>query len=97
MNEVDIKLYKLLEENESHIYLKESNDPELVTMINFYNLDDLVEIVGDEYFHPEGINVIMQDGYIVIDVFEIIEYLEHDFRNYGECFEEWKSIKGKFK
>lgn len=44
-----------------------------------YDLDELAQILGNEYFN-DGIQIIWKDGYVVIDLMDIINYFDLDIK-----------------
>lgn len=44
-----------------------------------YDLDELAQILGHKYF-DDGIQVIWKDGYVVIDLMDIINYFDLDIK-----------------
>lgn len=44
-----------------------------------YDLDELAQVLGHEYFN-DGIQIIWKDGYVVIDLMDIINYFDLDIK-----------------
>lgn len=89
------KLAKFIEENFVEIHIYDSNsmeytnidllpDSELDTckvyaMVYCYDMNDLSDLLGHEYFN-DGIQIIWKDGYVVIDLMDIINYFDLDIK-----------------
>lgn len=44
-----------------------------------YDLDELANILGHDYFN-DGIQIIWKDGYVVIDLMDIVNYFNLDIK-----------------
>lgn len=84
---VDANLYEFLRENENHLYI----DDEEVTAwaaINFYSIANFTTAVGGDCF-TEGIDCTLKDGYIAVDLKEIIvDWFGQNLSDYKKCFPE---------
>lgn len=96
MGLVDAELYEFLRENENHLYLNENFEVYAFAVINFYKLTNFVEAVGKDFFAEERRECLIHDGYITIDLKELIEeHYEQKISDYKKCFDEqeWKRYK----
>lgn len=90
------RLAKFIEENfvEIHIYdsygmeylnldpdvsCSELDDWKVYANVYCYDLNALSDILGHDYFN-DGIQVIWKDGYVVIDLMDIVNYFELDIK-----------------
>lgn len=49
---------------------------EILVWLRFSQLEELTELIGHDYFCEGGIYVNLQDDCIVVDIVDILEYLE---------------------
>lgn len=87
--EVDANLYEFLRENETGLM---RNEHGLVFYVHvyFHDLDTFREIVGPYPFDEGGINVLMFDETICIDLNDIIEGQGHKITSYKNCIDEFE-------
>lgn len=87
---VNIDLYKILEDGEVKANT-ENGEAVLYALINFYNLRDFTELMGENYFCEGGIDVELHDGYIAIRIDEIIEEIfDNEIESYREAIGEYE-------
>jgi hypothetical protein len=96
MSEVDINLYKILDQSECHMYFID-NQIETVAFIDLNLISEFTNIFGDNFYQTEGESCILFTNCIRIDPEFYIEYLGHELHHYGDCFEEWEKFKDRFK
>ena len=51
---------------------------EILVWLYFSQLEDFTRLVGHGYFYEGGVDINLQDDCVVIDIKEILEYLEID-------------------
>jgi len=88
MAEVDADLYEFLKENETGLYRKNGEVLSYV-LVDFDRLTQFVQVVGEHCFDESGVDVIMRNSYIVIELDGFIEGYGHYLSSYKNCFEEW--------
>lgn len=95
MGLVDVDLYEFFKDNETHLHT-ENGKIIAFCCINFRNLSRFAELLGHGAFDDDGIQCIMRDGYIVVDVNQFIEdWYGHKLSDYKNCFDEsdWERYK----
>lgn len=81
MKEVNADLFKIMTENECHLYMKNKTVIAWVP-INFHDLTNFIYAVGADWFSEGGIDVKLLDCYVAIDLNEIIEGEGHLLSSY---------------
>jgi len=51
---------------------------EILVWLYFSQLEDFTRLVGHDYFCEGGVGINLQDNCVVIDIVDILEYLEID-------------------
>ncbi|HBC94351.1 MAG TPA: hypothetical protein DCZ10_15990 [Pelotomaculum sp.] len=97
-DDVNARLYDFLKDNETGLYSRR-NEIIAYVHINFYDLKEFIEIVGDYYFDEGGIQVQMLKYSICVDINDIIEGEGHYLSAYKNCFDEqdWKYCEEQIK
>src|SRR5690625_3379404 len=85
--EVDANLYEFLRANETGI-TKDDYGLVFYVHVPFYQLDEFVEVIGEHHFEEGGMNVLMFDDTLCIDLNDIIEGAGHKITSYKKCFED---------
>jgi len=85
--EVDANLYEFLRANETGI-TKDNYGLVFYVYVTFYQLDEFVEVIGEHHFEEGGMNVLMFDDTLCIDLKDIIEGAGHKITSYKKCFED---------
>lgn len=94
---VDVDLYEFLKKNETHLHIEDKRVTAFCC-IDFRNISKFAEILGTNAFDDEGVQCVMRDGYIVVDVDWFIEdYYGHKLSDYKNCFDEsdWEQYKDR--
>jgi hypothetical protein len=87
---VDANLYDFLKANETGLFKeKKSQEIRAYVHVDFVDLDKFVKIVGIDHFVEGGIEVIMLDTSICIELNEIFECDGLDISDYKNCFGEY--------
>jgi hypothetical protein len=100
--EVNALLYDFLKEHEVQLYTKNFEKDKTVyaiVFIDFGDLEDFVESVGDYHFEEGGVQVHMKSEYIVIELNDFIESDGHCLSSYRNCFDEdeWNNYESRIK
>ena len=92
--EVNVDLYEFMKENETGLF-KRNNDVIAYVHIYFFNLDDFVKIVGEDWFDEGGREVQMFNNTICIELNDVIEGDGHKLSSYEGCFDKctWRDYK----
>jgi len=94
MDEVNVKLYRILEEGECHLR-REDEQIKAYAIIYPWEIRDFVKAVGDHYFDEGGVDCrLLIGGDIWLRVDPIITESEGQLlSSYKHCFEEWDEYK----
>lgn len=100
--EVNADLYDFLKEHETSLYTTDYQKNKIVfaiVFVDFRDLSDFVEIVGDHHFEEGGMDVTMRSEYICVELNDIIEGDGHYISNYRNCFDDdtWNLYEEKIK
>lgn len=87
MVEINLELYELLKDVETHIY-REDNEISTIALVDFWKLKEFQECVGSYYFDEGGCEVKLLEGYIGIELNDIFEGQGNNISDYKRCFEE---------
>lgn len=75
----EIELYKFIRDNDIEWHWRDNDGQEDVYILPFYfNLPDLIEILGGTILTNEGIECRLRDGYFAIWMNDICEYFGID-------------------
>lgn len=85
---MNVQMYEFLKENETGMFLQGS---EVIGYVHvyFFNLDEFVSIVGEEYFDEGGLEVQLFKDTVCIELNDIIEGEGHSLLSYKNCFGEF--------
>lgn len=89
MSEVDANLYEFLRENETGL-MRGEHGLVFYVHVYFHDLDDFREIVGPYPFEEGGLEVLMFDETMCIDLNDIIEDQGHKITSYKKCIDEYE-------
>jgi hypothetical protein len=100
--EAKANLYDFLNKHETSLYTdnyQKNKTVYAIVFVDFSDLSDFVEIVGDYPFEEGGMNVVMKSGYICIELNDIIEGHGHYISSYKNCFDEdnWDYYESRIK
>src|SRR5699024_8556505 len=87
--EVDPNLYEFLRGNETGL-MKGKYGLVFYVHVYFHDLADFREIVGPHPFDEGGIEVLMFDETVCIDLNDIIEDQGHKITSYKNCIDEYE-------
>ncbi|OMD66888.1 hypothetical protein [Paenibacillus odorifer] len=94
MSEVDADLYDFLKGNETGLYRKKDEVLSYV-LVDFDRLSKFVEVVGEGCFDESGVDVVMKNNYVAIELNSFIEGFGHYLSSYKNCFDEWDEYKSE--
>lgn len=86
--EVDANLYEFLRENETGI-TKDEHGIVFYVHVPFYELADFVEAIGEHHFEEGGMDVLMFDDTLCVELNDIIKGAGHEITSYKKCFDEF--------
>ncbi|MGN7183658.1 hypothetical protein [Cytobacillus kochii] len=90
--EVNAELYEFLRERETGLFRRE-NEVIAYVHVYFFDLDELVKIIGEYHFDEGGMEVQLFNNTIAIDLNNIIEGQGHYLSSYKKCFDDWKDYE----
>jgi len=86
--EVNAELFVFLMNNETGLYGKGDKEVIAYVHIDFSDLREFIEIVGEYYFAEGGMEVTLLSSTVAVDLNEIIENDGHYLSAYKKCFDE---------
>lgn len=86
--EVNADLYDFLKENETGI-TQDENGVVVYAHIPFYKLDDFVEIIGQDWFAEGGLEALLFNESLCVELNDIIEGQGHKVISYKKCFDDY--------
>jgi hypothetical protein len=95
MKEVDIDLYDFLKNNETGLYIC-NNELVVYICIDFRDVQTFINIIGANFFSEGGFDCKIHDGYISIELNEIIEeWYGQNLSSYKNCFgvDDWEEYE----
>lgn len=96
MKEVNAELYEFLKNHETG--LSQDCKTNIITayvLIDFCDIQDFIDAIGVYWFDEGGLDCKLLNGYIGIDINDIIEAEGHNLSSYKNCFEkhDWDCFK----
>ena len=83
------KLYHFLMSNECHLY-RQGDDIKSFVCVNFRDFDDFIKIIKSSDFEEIGLEATIKNGYMVVDIEDLIGDEGEELIEYKECFgDEW--------
>jgi len=79
----ELKLYKFLNDHELEYHWQdyEKKDAEFLVWIPFYLLEEFTQMIGYNYLSEGGIEVLLQESCIALDIVDIAEYHDIELEN----------------
>jgi len=92
MKEINVELYKLMQDNEVHIMINEIGRIEMWLHLNFCQCKDFVKAVGIMRFDEGGIECLFQEaGICVLNLQDIIWDAGHEISSYKSVIDDWEN------
>lgn len=86
---VDYELYEFLKEHECHLY-RSKGEVKAWVCVEFRDLKEFIKAVGMYRFDEDGLGVTLKDGYIAVELDDIIDGTGAELSDYKKCFDdEW--------
>ena len=87
MVEINLKLYEFLKDKETHIYCDGNTGIKTWAVIYFYDLEEFTNIIR-HHLYDGGIDVNLNDGYVAVELNQIIESEGNNISDYKNIFDE---------